>query len=153
MPSDPAFNSQATGLPPTPDCFYRFTTPPAPPHSVSPPQPPLDPLLPTMQTFPPQPWITPAIVPSPATVCGCGFCQLVEVPQRRYQSTQISMEADSRIGETVTFSKGGCGILLRDAIDNRLSGLVGGDDLMFDGFNVSAFSLRIEVRPLIRFSL
>lgn len=62
------------------------------------------------------------------------------------------MEGDSRIGETVTFSKGGCGIPLRDAVDNRLSGLVGGDDLMFDGFNVTAFSLRIEVRPLFLFS-
>lgn len=58
------------------------------------------------------------------------------------------MESDSRIGERVTFSKGSCGIPLRDAVDNRLSGLVGGDDLMFDGFNVSAFSLRIEVCPL-----
>ena len=55
------------------------------------------------------------------------------------------MEGDSRIGEVVAFSKGGCGIPLRDAVENRLSGLVGGDDLMFDGFNVSAFSLRIEV--------
>ena len=55
------------------------------------------------------------------------------------------METDSRIGETISFSKGGCGIPLRDAVENRLSGLVGGDDLMFDGFNVSAFSLRIEV--------
>ena len=58
------------------------------------------------------------------------------------------MESDSRIGERVTFSKGSCGIPLRDAVDNRLSGLVGGDDLMFDGFNVSAFSLRIEVCPI-----
>jgi len=54
------------------------------------------------------------------------------------------MEGDSRIGEVVVFSKGGCGIPLKDAVENRLSGLVGGDDLMFDGFNVSAFSLRIE---------
>ena len=62
------------------------------------------------------------------------------------------MEGDSRIGEIVTFSKGGCGIPLRDAVENRLSGLVGGDDLMFDGFNVSAFSLRIEVCHVFLFS-
>jgi len=59
------------------------------------------------------------------------------------------MEADSRIGELITFSKGGCGIPLRDALENRLSGLVGGDDPMFDGFNVSAFSLRIKVCPVV----
>ena len=106
-----------------------------------------------MTAFPSSAPVNPTIVPSPLPFCCCGFCQLQEVPQRRYQSTQISVEADSRIGETVNFSKGGCGILLRDAVENRLSGLVGGDDLMFDGFNVSAFSLRIEVRPLFRFYL
>ena len=62
------------------------------------------------------------------------------------------MESFSRIGEIVPFSKGGCGIPLRDAVENRLSGLVGGDDLMFDGFNVSAFSLRIEVSPAFQSS-
>ena len=87
------------------------------------------------------------IIPPQISLCGCGLCLLPEVPQRRYQSTQISGDVDSRIGETVTFSKGGCGIPLRDAVENRLSGLVGGDDPMFDGFNVTAFSLRIEVRP------
>ncbi|KAF9648914.1 hypothetical protein BDM02DRAFT_2009719 [Thelephora ganbajun] len=98
----------------------------------------------TAPTFPSSTSVNPTIAPPPALLCNCGFCRLQEVPQRRYQSTQISMESDSRIGETVTFSKGGCGIPLRDAIENRLSGLVGGDDPMFDGFNVSAFSLRIE---------
>lgn len=102
-----------------------------------------------MTTFPS---IDPTAIPPSFSPCCCGFCQLREVPQRRYQSTQISMEGDSRIGETVTFSKGGCGIPLRDAVENRLSGLVGGDDLMFDGFNVSAFSLRIEVCHLFLFS-
>lgn len=92
--------------------------------------------------------VKPTMIPPPAPLCGCGLCLLPEVPQRRYQSTQISGDADSRIGETVTFSKGACGIPLRDAVENRLSGLVGGDDPMFDGFNVTAFSLRIEVRPL-----
>ena len=90
----------------------------------------------------------PTIISPPASLCSCGLCMLQEVPQRRYQSTQISGDADSRIGETVTFSKGACGIPLRDAVENRLSGLVGGDDPMFDGFNVTAFSLRIEVSPL-----
>jgi len=97
----------------------------------------------TTQAFSPP--TNPMIIPPPVSVCGCGFCRLPEVPQRPYQSTQISVESGSRIGEIVTFSKGGCGIPLRDAIENRLSGLVGGDDVMFDGFNVSAFSLRIEV--------
>jgi len=85
-----------------------------------------------------------AIIPPRVPLCGCGLCLLQEVPQRRYQSTQISGDGDSRIGETVNFSKGGCGIPMRDAVENRLSGLVGGDDPMFDGFNVTAFSLRIE---------
>ena len=105
----------------------------------------------TTQAFSPS--HNPIIMPPPSSVCGCGFCRLPEVPQRPYQSTQISVESGSKIGEMVTFSKGGCGIPLRDAIENRLSGLVGGDDIMFDGFNVSAFSLRIEVRSAFRSSL
>jgi hypothetical protein len=36
-------------------------------------------------------------------------------------------------------------VLLVDAVQNRLSGLVGGDDLMFVDTLVSTFSLRIEV--------
>lgn len=94
-----------------------------------------------------------AVIPPSVPLCACGFCRLPEVPQRRYQSTQISGDTDSRIGETVTFSKGGCGIPLRDAIENRLSGLVGGDDPMFYDFNVTAFSLRIEVRIFSPFPL
>ena len=126
-----------------------LTVLPAPPSPVSIPQPTLNSL--PMTTFPPPASVESTIVPPPFPLCCCGFCQLREVPQRRYQSTQISMEGDTRIGETVTFSKGGCGIPLRDAVENRLSGLVGGDDLMFDGFNVSAFSLRIEVCHLFIF--
>ena len=97
-------------------------------------------------TFPPPTSVNPTINPPPVPVCRCDLCLLPEVPQRRYRSTQISIETNSRIGEIVTFSKGGSGVPLRDAIENRLSGLEDGDDLMFDGFNVSAFSLRIEVR-------
>ena len=126
-----------------------LTVLPAPPSPISIPQPALNSL--PMTTFPPPTSVESTIVPPPFPLCCCGFCQLREVPQRRYQSTQISMEGDTRIGEAVTFSKGGCGIPLRDAVENRLSGLVGGDDLMFDGFNVSAFSLRIEVCHLFLF--
>ncbi|KAF9790373.1 hypothetical protein BJ322DRAFT_384204 [Thelephora terrestris] len=86
----------------------------------------------------------PIVLPPSVSLCACGLCGLPEVPQRLYQSTQISGDTDSRIGETVTFSKGGCGIPLREAVENRLSGLVGGDDPMFYDFNVTAFSLRIE---------
>jgi len=117
-----------------------LTVLPAPPSPVTIPQPTVDPL--PIANFPTSTSVNPTSVPFP--LCCCGFCQLRVVPQRRYQSTQISMEGDSRIGEVVAFSKGGCGIALSDAVENRLSGLVGGDDLMFDGFNVSAFSLRIE---------
>ena len=117
-----------------------LTVLPAPPSPVTIPQRTADPL--PIANFPAS---NPTIVPPSFPLCCCGFCQLRVVPQRRYQSTQISMEGDSRIGEVVAFSKGGCGIPLKDAVENRLSGLVGGDDLMFDGFNVSAFSLRIEV--------
>jgi len=125
---------QITGLP----------TLPMPMSTSGLPQPVLDPLL---MTFPPPTPVNPTDIPPPISFCTCGFCRLPEVPQRLYQSAHISMEPGSRIGELITFSKGGCGILLRDAIENRLSGLVGGDDLMFHGFNVSAFSLRITVSP------
>jgi len=68
------------------------------------------------------------------------------VPQRLYQSVQTSPNLDHRSdGETLGFSKGGCGVRVIDAIENRLSGLVGGDDLMFVRAAVSTFSLRIEV--------
>jgi hypothetical protein len=96
--------------------------------------------------FPPQTSANPTISPPPISVCRCDLCRLLEVPQRRYRSTRVSIETNSRIGEIIAFSKGGSGVPLRDAVENRLSGLEGGDDLMFDGFNVSAFSLRIEVR-------
>jgi len=154
MSFDP-LHSQTQGLAVTPDNHLPQLTglPSSPPpmtiptlsHSVP------NHLSMTTQTF--SPLADPIIMPPPASVCGCGFCRLPEVPQRPYQSTQISVESGSKIGEIVTFSKGGCGILLRDAIENRLSGLVGGDDIMFDGFNVSAFSLRIEVRPAFQSSL
>jgi hypothetical protein len=104
-------------------------------------------LLPTATpTFSPPTSVNPTINPPPVSVCRCDLCLLPEVPQRRYRSTRVSIETNSRIGEIVTFSKGGSGVPLRDAIENRLSGLEDGDDLMFDGFNVSAFSLRVEVR-------
>lgn len=75
--------------------------------------------------------------------CSCGLCGGLKVPQRLY--VPIQMSPDQRNGETFTFSKGGCGIRLIDAAQNRLSGLVGGDDLMFVDVSVSTFSLRIEV--------
>ena len=131
---------QLTGLPSSPSPMSIPTLPhPVPIHMSM-----------TTQTFSPS--TNPMVMQPPTSVCDCGFCRLPEVPQRPYQSTQISVGSGSRIGEMVTFSKGGCGIPLRDAIENRLSGLVGGDDIMFDGFNVSAFSLRIEVCPAFRSS-
>jgi hypothetical protein len=99
-------------------------------------------------TFPPPTSVNPTISPPPISVCRCDLCRLPKVPQRRYRSTRVSIETNSRIGEIITFSKGGSDVPLRDAVENRLSGLEGGDDLMFDGFNVSAFSLRIEVRHM-----
>ena len=153
MPFD-SLDPQSQGLAATPDNqLPQLTGPstPSPPMmnpALSYPGP--NPLSMTAQAL--SPLTNPMIISPPASVCGCGFCRLPEVPQRPYQSTQISMESGSKIGEIVTFSKGGCGIPLRDAIENRLSGLVGGDDIMFDGFNVSAFSLRIEVSPAFRFS-
>ena len=152
MPFD-FLNPQIQGLGATPDNqLPQLTALPAPPSPVTIPilsQPATNPMPMTTLAFPLPTSASPRIIPPPVSVCGCGFCRLPEVPQRRYRSTQISMENSSRIGETVTFSKGGCGIPLRDAVENRLSGLVGGDDLMFDGFNVSAFSLRIEVRHAV----
>lgn len=147
------YNPPIPGLPPTPESqLPQLTALPAAP------QPLLIPQNYTLMTTPNFDCATSTpvkrtTIPPPVSLCGCGLCLLPEVPQRRYQSTQISGDADSRIGEMVTFSKGGCGIPLRDAVENRLSGLVGGDDLMFDGFNVTAFSLRIEVRPVFRFSI
>ena len=152
MPSD-NLNPPIQGLAATPDNqLPQLTSLPTPPpfmtmQALS--QPASNPLSMSSQAFLPSTSINPTIIPPSASVCGCGFCRLPEIPQRRYHSTQISMETDSRIGETISFSKGGCGIPLRDAVENRLSGLVGGDDLMFDGFNVSAFSLRIEVGPCV----
>jgi len=148
MPFD-SLNTQTQGLAATPDNHLPQLTglssspPPMMIPALSHPAP--NHLSMTPQTFSPS--TNPTIMQPPTSVCGCGLCRLPEVPQRPYQSTQISVESGSKIGEIVTFSKGGCGIPLRDAIENRLSGLVGGDDIMFDGFNVSAFSLRIEVRP------
>lgn len=75
--------------------------------------------------------------------CGCGLCGGLEVPQRAYGPVQLLPYIQS--GETLCFSKGGCGIRVIDAAKNRLSGLVGGDDLMFMNTTVSTFSLRIEV--------
>ena len=67
------------------------------------------------------------------------------MPQRSYQPVQLSPGLFHRTGETLSFSKGGCGVRVVDAVRNRLSGLVGGDDLMFMDTAVSTFSLRIEV--------
>lgn len=67
------------------------------------------------------------------------------MPQRSYQPIQLSPGLVHRRGETLSFSKGGCGVRVVDAVRNRLSGLVGGDDLMFMDAVVSTFSLRIEV--------
>lgn len=133
-----------------PPYLTGLPTPPLPMSIPAPPQSVPDPLL---MTFAPPTPFNPTIIAPPVSSCGCGFCQLPEIPQRPYQSTHIAMEAGSRVGEIVTFSKGRCGIPLRDAIENRLSGLVGGDDTMFHGFNVSAFSLRIEVSPAFQLSL
>lgn len=77
--------------------------------------------------------------------CGCGLCGGLKVPQRPYIPVQTSPDLSQLNGETLTFSKGGCGIHLVDAVKNRLSGLEGGDDLMFVDAPVSTFSLRIEV--------
>ena len=68
------------------------------------------------------------------------------MPQRPYQPIQSSPDPGHWNGETLSFSKGGCGIRVLDAAENRLSGLVGGDDFMFVDTAVSTFSLRIEVR-------
>ena len=126
-----------------PPQFAGLPTHPLPVSIPAPPQPVPDPLL--MTSAPSTPVNQTIIVP-PVSFCGCGFCRLPEIPQRPYQSAHISMETGSRVGEIITFSKGRCGIPLRDAVENRLSGLVGGDDTMFHGFSVSTFSLRIEVR-------
>lgn len=77
--------------------------------------------------------------------CGCGLCGGPEVPQRPYIPVQTSPDLSQPNGETLSFSKGGCGVPLIDAVKNRLSGLVGGDDLMFVEAPVTTFSLRIEV--------
>jgi len=82
--------------------------------------------------------------PLPPLGCGCGLCGGLEVPQRPYIPVQMSPDLSQRNGEIFTFSKGGCGIRLVDAVQNRLSGLVGGDDLVFVSAPVSTFSLRIE---------
>ena len=77
--------------------------------------------------------------------CSCGLCGGLEVPQRAYKPIQLSPDLCLPSGETLCFSKGECGIRVIDAVKNRLSGLVGGDDLMFMNATVSTFSLRIEV--------
>lgn len=77
--------------------------------------------------------------------CPCGLCGGPEVPQRPYIPAQMSPSLGQRNGETLNFSKGGCGVLLVDALRNRLSGLIGGDDLMFVDAPVATFSLRIQV--------
>lgn len=139
------FNQPFPGLAPTPENQLPQLTalPAAPPPMTIPPRNHMSVRSGAFRS-PASTYVHPTTIPSPPHLCACGLCRLPEVPQRRYQSTQISGDADSRIGEMVTFSKGGCGILLRDAVENRLSGLVGGDDLMFYDFNVTAFSLRIE---------
>lgn len=77
--------------------------------------------------------------------CGCRLCGGLEVPQRPYQPIQLSSDLCHHSGETLYFSKGGCGLPVLDAVQNRLSGLEGGDDLVFTDAAVSTFSLRIEV--------
>lgn len=94
----------------------------------------------------PRPYLHPASSPPLSLLCGCGLCGGLEVPQRPYIPVQMSPDLSQRNGETLTFSKGGCGVLVTDAMKNRLSGLIGGDDLMFSDAPVSTFSLRIEVR-------
>lgn len=136
------FNLPIPTHPSTPDQLPQLTALPAVPPPIQ--IPPQNLMSMAPGAFHSSTSVHPAILSPSAPLCRCGFCRLPEVPQRRYQSTQISGDADSRIGETVTFSKGSCGIPLRDAVENRLSGLVGGDDLMFYDFNVTAFSLRIE---------
>ena len=75
------------------------------------------------------------------------------MPQRAYKPIQLSPDLCLRSGETIYLSKGGCGIRVIDAVGNRLSGLVGGDDLMFVNTTVSTFSLRIEVSCSSRFHI
>lgn len=67
------------------------------------------------------------------------------MPQRAYKPIQLPPDLCLQSGETLCFSKGGCGIRVIDTVKNCLSGLVGGDDLMFINTTVSTFSLRIEV--------
>ena len=67
------------------------------------------------------------------------------MPQRPYKPVQLSADLCLRNGETVCFSKGGCGIRVIDAVNSNLNGLVGGNDLIFANTAVSTFSLRIEV--------
>jgi len=80
--------------------------------------------------------------------CDCGLCGGLEVPQRPYNPAHLPPDLCHRDREILSFSKGGCGIRVVDAVSNRLSGLVGGDDLVFVNTAVSTFSLRIEVRIL-----
>jgi len=76
--------------------------------------------------------------------CTCGLCEGPEVPQRPHIPAQMSPRLGQLDGETLTFSNGGCGVLLVDALKNPLSGLIGGDDLMFVDASVTIFSLRIQ---------
>lgn len=65
---------------------------------------------------------------------------------------QLSSDLCLHNGETLYFSKGGCGLPVLDAVRNRLSGLEGGDDLVFTDAAVSTFSLRIEVSFSFRYA-
>jgi hypothetical protein len=77
--------------------------------------------------------------------CGCGLCGGLAVPQRPYVLAQVPPNLFQQNPETLNFSKGGCGVRVVDAMANRLSGLVGGDDLMFSDASVTTYSLRVEV--------
>ena len=89
--------------------------------------------------------ITPPPGPPLTPRCFCGLCGGPIVPQRPYALAQVPPNIFQQNPETLSFSKGGCGVRVVDAVANRLSGLVGGDDLMFFDATVTTYSLRVEV--------
>jgi len=89
----------------------------------------------------------PSLMPTTPTA-HCGVCGAIDVPQRPYRSVLSSPDQTYKKREVIMFSRGGCGVPIADAAENRLSGLLGGNELVFVGATVSTFSIRIEVRTL-----
>ena len=81
----------------------------------------------------------------------CGVCGAIEVPQRPYRSALLFSDPTYENEEVIVFSQGRCGVSIVDAFEGRISGLFGGDDLMFADTAVSTFSIRIEVRTSSQF--